>query len=405
MQRTKQNHAWRVFRLLLIFFCIGLSLQFTSCGKKQAENTVFSVDDLSGKKIGVQLGTTGDTLVSDYETDGSNTTVERFNKGNDAIQALKQGKIDAVVIDAQPAQSFVAANSDLMILPEEFANEDYAIAIAKGNSSLTSSINDALNTLKANGTLDAILNNYIGENIGQTPYTSPENVNRSNGTLVMATNAYFQPYEYYENGTIVGIDVDVATAICDTLGMTLKVEDMEFDSIIPAVTSGKASMGMAGMTVTPDRLKSVDFSDTYATGVQAIIVKEDSDITSVDDLFAEGASHKIGVQTGTTGDLYTTDDIEGAGLGTVERFQKGADAVLALTQGKIDCVVIDNNPAKSFVAANEGLKILDTEYAVEDYAICLPKNSPLTEKINTALAELTADGTIQKIIDKYISAE
>lgn len=162
---------------------------------------------------------------------------------------------------------------------------------------------------------------------------------------------------------------------------------------------------MAGMTVTPDRLKSVDFSDTYATGVQAIIVKEDSDITSVDDLFAEGASHKIGVQTGTTGDLYTTDDIEGAGLGTVERFQKGADAVLALTQGKIDCVVIDNNPAKSFVAANEGLKILDTEYAVEDYAICLPKNSPLTEKINTALAELTADGTIQKIIDKYISAE
>ena len=163
MQRTKQNHAWRVFRLLLIFFCIGLSLQFTSCGKKQAENTVFSVDDLSGKKIGVQLGTTGDTLVSDYETDGSNTTVERFNKGNDAIQALKQGKIDAVVIDAQPAQSFVAANSDLMILPEEFANEDYAIAIAKGNSSLTSSINDALNTLKANGTLDAILNNYIGE--------------------------------------------------------------------------------------------------------------------------------------------------------------------------------------------------------------------------------------------------
>ena len=213
-------------------------------------------------------------------------------------------------------------------------------------------------------------------------------------TLVMATNATFPPYEYYEG-----------QALADKLGMDFKIEDMEFDSIIPAVTSGKASMGMAGMTVTPDRLKSVDFSDTYATGVQAIIVKEGSDITSVDDLFAEGASHKIGVQTGTTGDLYTTDDIEGAGLGTVERFQKGADAVLALTQGKIDCLVIDNNPAKSFVAANEGLKILDTEYAVEDYAICLPKNSPLTEKINTALAELTADGTIQKIIDKYISAE
>ena len=274
MQRTKQNHAWRVFRLLLIFFCIGLSLQFTSCGKKQAENTVFSVDDLSGKKIGVQLGTTGDTLVSDYETDGSNTTVERFNKGNDAIQALKQGKIDAVVIDAQPAQSFVAANSDLMILPEEFANEDYAIAIAKGNSSLTSSINDALNTLKANGTLDAILNNYIGENIGQTPYTSPENVNRSNGTLVMATNAEFPPYEYYEGENVVGIDADMAKAICDKMGYDLKIDDMAFESILVAVSSGKAEFGAAGMTVTDERKESVDFTDTYANASQVVIVRK-----------------------------------------------------------------------------------------------------------------------------------
>ena len=166
-----------------------------------------------------------------------------------------------------------------MILPEEFANEDYAIAIAKGISSLTSSINDALNTLKANGTLDAILNNYIGENIGQTPYTSPENVNRSNGTLVMATNAYFQPYEYYENGTIVGIDVDVATAICDTLGMTLKVEDMEFDSIITAVSSGKADVGIAGMTVTPERQKNIDFSDSYTTSQQVIVVRNNDAVS------------------------------------------------------------------------------------------------------------------------------
>jgi len=166
-----------------------------------------------------------------------------------------------------------------MILPEEFANEDYAIAIAKGNSSLTSSINDALNTLKANGTLDAILNNYIGENIGQTPYTSPENVNRSNGTLVMATNAYFQPYEYYENGTIIGIDVDVATAICDTLGMTLKVEDMEFDSIITAVSSGKADVGIAGMTVTPERQKNIDFSDSYTTSQQVIVVRNNDAVS------------------------------------------------------------------------------------------------------------------------------
>lgn len=224
-------------------------------------------------------------------------------------------------------------------------------------------------------------------------------------TLIMATNAAFPPYEYYEGQDIVGIDAEIGAALAEKLGMDFKIEDMEFDSIIPAVTSGKATMGMAGMTMTEDRLKSVDFTDSYATGVQAIIVKEDSDITSVDDLFAEGASHIIGVQTGTTGDIYTTDDIEGAGLGTIERFPKGADAVLALTQGKIDCVVIDDNPAKSFVAANEGLKILDTEYAVEDYAICLAKDSELTEKINAALAELTEDGTVQAIIDKYITAE
>lgn len=224
-------------------------------------------------------------------------------------------------------------------------------------------------------------------------------------TLIMATNATFPPYEFYEGDEVVGIDAEIAAKIAEKLGMDFKIEDMEFDSIITAVTSGKASFGMAGMTVTEDRLKSVDFSDTYATGVQSVIVKEGSDITSVDDLFAEGATHTVGVQTGTTGDIYTTDDIEGAGLGTVERFPKGVDAVLALTQGKIDCVVIDNNPAKEFVAANEGLTILDTAYAEEDYAICFAKDSELKDKVNEALKELIADGTVQAIIDKYISAE
>ena len=366
-----------------------------------AADEIKSADDLEGKKIGVQLGTTGDADATEVK----DATVERYNKGNDAVMALKQGKIDCVVIDSEPAKKFVEKNDDLEIVEDIFDKEEYAICLSKDNADLTKEFNEALKELKDDGTLDSIRDNYIGDDAGKTPYETPKDADHSKGTLTMATNATFQPYEYYDGDKIVGIDVDIAQAVCDKLGYELKIEDMEFDSIIPAVTSGKASMGMAGMTVTPDRLKSVDFSDTYATGVQAIIVKEGSDIASVDDLFAEGASHKIGVQTGTTGDLYTTDDIEGAGLGKVERFQKGADAVLALTQGKIDCVVIDNNPAKSFVAANEGLKILDTEYAVEDYAICLPKNSPLTEKINTALAELTADGTIQKIIDKYISAE
>lgn len=225
------------------------------------------------------------------------------------------------------------------------------------------------------------------------------------GTLIMATNAEFPPYEFHEGGEIVGIDAEVAAAIAEKLGMGFQIEDMAFDSIIPAVTSGKASFGMAGMTVTEERLQNVDFSDSYATGVQVVIVKEGSAITTVDDLFAEGANNLVGVQTGTTGDIYATGDIEDEGLGTIERFNKGADAVLALTQDKIDCVIIDNEPAKEFVAANEGLVILDTAYAEEDYAICFAKDSELTEQVNGALKELIADGTVQSIIDKYINAE
>ena len=224
-------------------------------------------------------------------------------------------------------------------------------------------------------------------------------------TLVMATNATFPPYEFYEGEEIVGIDAELGAAIAEKLGMEFKIEDMEFDAIIPSVVSGKASFGIAGMTPTEERLMSADFSIPYTKGVQVIIVKEDSAITSADDLFAEGASNVIGVQTGTTGDLYSTWDLEDAGLATVERFNKGADAVLALTQGKVDCVVIDNEPAKEFVSANEGLTILETAYAEEEYAICFAKDSELKDLVNGALEELIADGTVQAIIDKYISAE
>lgn len=226
-------------------------------------------------------------------------------------------------------------------------------------------------------------------------------------TLKMGTNATFPPYEYYSDETddIIGIDAEVAALIAEKLGYELEIVDIEFDALIPAVVGGKVDFVMAGMTVTEERKQSVDFSDSYATGVQVVIVKEDSDITSVDDLFAEGANHKVGVQQGTTGDIYCSDDIEGAGLGSIERFKAGTDAVLALTTGKVDCVVIDNEPAKNYVAANEGLKILDTEYVSEDYAIALAKDSELTEKINAALEELIADGSVQAVIDKYISAE
>ena len=226
------------------------------------------------------------------------------------------------------------------------------------------------------------------------------------GKLVMATNAAFPPYEFLENNEIVGIDAEIAGAIAEKLGLELVIDDMEFDSIIEAVKSGKADMGLAGMTVTPEREEVVNFTVSYATGVQVVIVTEDSAITSVDDLFAEGASHIIGVQRNTTGDLYSTWDLEDAGLATIERYSKGADAVQALITGKVDCVVIDNEPAKAFVAANAGLKILDTEYVLENYAAAMSKdNEELFEAVNKALQELIADGTIQAIIDKYIPAE
>ena len=238
-----------------------------------AEGAVASVDDLPGKSIGVQLGTTGDIFASDYEEQGS--TIARFNKGNDAIQALLQGKIDCVMIDEQPAKAFVANTTGLKILEEPFAEEDYAICVSKDNAELTASINEALAKLKADGTLDNIVKNYIGDDTkGQFPYESPADVDRSNGTLVMATNAYFEPYEFYQGDKVVGIDADMAQAVCDVLGYELKIEDMEFDSIINAIQSGKADIGVAGITVTEDRLQSVDFTDSYASSKQVIIVKE-----------------------------------------------------------------------------------------------------------------------------------
>lgn len=220
------------------------------------------------------------------------------------------------------------------------------------------------------------------------------------GKLVMATNAEFPPYEYHDGDAIVGIDAEIAKAIADELGMELEIEDIAFDSIIPEIVSGKADMGLAGMTVTEDRMQSVDFSDTYAKASQKIIVTEDSEIASPDDL--KGVI--VGVQLGTTGDIYVSD-LEADGT-TVERYNKGFEAVQALSQGKIDAVVIDGEPAKTFVSETEGLKILDEAFTVEEYAIAVKKgNSELLDKINTALESLKDNGTLNEIVAKYIKAE
>ena len=222
-------------------------------------------------------------------------------------------------------------------------------------------------------------------------------------TLTMGTNVAFPPYEYYEEGEVVGIDAEIAAAIADKLGMKLVIEDMDFGAIIAAVSTGKVDFGMAGMTVTEERLQNVNFSTTYATGVQAIIVAEGSAITCVDDLYAEGAAYMIGVQESTTGDIYCTDDF---GAELVAKYKTGADAVMALATGKVDCVIIDIEPAKAFVAANEGLVLLESTYAEEEYAIAVAlENTELLDKINTALEELIADGTVAAIVEKYIPAE
>ena len=247
--------------------------------------------------------------------------------------------------------------------------------------------------------------------------------------LVMATNAAFPPYEFKDGENFAGIDVEIAQAIAAKLGMELEIVDVEFGAVLTGVAEGKYDFGMAGITVTDERKQSMDFSNTYATGIQVIIVADGSTITSLDDLFnfdaetgdpvsLKNPNIKIGVQQDTTGDIYSSDAIAKWGFNDlnadgsiktdrVVRYKTGADAVTALKTGTVDCVIIDNEPAKSFVAANEGIHILagDNEYAIEDYAICVKKgNSELLTKINEALAALKADGTIATIIAKYIKA-
>ena len=214
----------------------------------------------------------------------------------------------------------------------------------------------------------------------------------------MGTNAAFPPYEYYEGDTIVGIDAEIAQAIADELGLELVIEDMEFDGIIGAVTAGKVDMGLAGMTVTEDRLENVTFSDTYAHASQVVIVTNDSEIATVDDL----ANKTVGVQLGTTGDIYA-EDIEGV---TLERYNKGFEAVQSLLTGKIDAVIIDEQPAKAFVSQNEGIKILEEKFTDEDYAAAIAKdNTELVEAVNKALASLKSSGKLDEIVAKYITED
>ncbi len=267
-------------------------------------------------------------------------------------------KILAIILAASMALCFAACGNktndnvaqggkvQLKILDTEYANEDYAICVAKENTELLESINTALKELTEDGTADKIVNKYISGEAHDLKFQ--ENADGKE-ELHMATNAQFPPYEYYENNTIVGIDAEMAAAIADKLDKKLVIDDMEFDTIITAVQTGKADMGMAGMTVTEDRLKNINFSTSYAKGVQVVIVPEDSKITSADDLGKDDAKYLVGTQKGTTGDIYAEEDF---GSDRVMKYASGNEAVQALITGKVDCVIIDKEPAKAYVAAN-----------------------------------------------------
>lgn len=269
------------------------------------------------------------------------------------LLALAMGCSLAACGSTQDGSDAQTGSTKLKILDTEYTNENYAICIAKENTELLDKVNAALDTLQENGTAQAIIDKYISDVPNDLQFQQDV---EGKEELHMATNAFFPPYEYYENDTVVGIDPEMAAAIADVLDMKLVIDDMDFDAILPAVTSGKADIGMAGMTVTPDREESVNFSKPYANGILSVIVTEDSPITTVDDLLDPDAEYVAGVQQGTTSDIYLSDSYENGGIteDRVAKFNKGADAIQALLTGKIDCVVIDSQPAQAFVEANNG---------------------------------------------------
>ncbi|MCH5265846.1 MAG: transporter substrate-binding domain-containing protein [Lachnospiraceae bacterium] len=257
---------------LFVSIMVGCMLFLTACGSSAPANTVHSLDDLKGKKIGVQLKTTGDVYSSDIE----GADVQRYNKGEDAVLALRKGEVDAVMVDDAPAEVFVAEYGDIKILDEAFADEEYGIAVSKGNTELLDKINKALDTLQSAGTIDKIAQAWEKGEVEKTAYEGQTKEKYANGTLVMATNAEFPPYESRtENDEIIGIDVDIMKAVCDELDMKLQVEHTSFDSIFASVERGMADVGVAAITITEERLKKFDFSKPYVAAKQVIIVRGD----------------------------------------------------------------------------------------------------------------------------------
>lgn len=384
-----------------LLLCLAV---FVGCNESDAlANRVYKISDLGHKKVAVQIGNTADVYASEYGGDTARIDVERYTKLADAVQALKQGKIDAVLLDDQPAIYFVKQNPSLRILEESFVEETYAGVIAKGNEGLLDTFNLVLKEMRENGIFDSLMNTYIN---GTGSYHYAQTV-KQGPKLVLATNAQFPPYEYYQGELIVGLEIELAYYLADKMGRVLDVQDMEFDAVINAVSSGKADLGLSGFTVTEDRKKSINFTDKLVDNKVVVMVRGDAKanelvnrVFSVSDL-----SHKkVGVQIGNTADIYASKYGGDTAKIDVERYNKLADAIQALRQGKIDAVLCDDQPANTFVKQNPSLKILDEVFVEERFAgVVAKENWALLDTINMALIQLKTSGTYDSIFNTYIN--
>lgn len=372
------------------------------------DSDITCLADLNGKKVAVQEGTTGDILCTpgednDVITDES-TTVQRFKKGTDAVVSLNNGGVDAVVIDKNPAENFVANNvGKLKMIEDDTTTEEYAIAVGKDNAELMQKINSGLAKIKEDGTFDKLVAEYIGGDTDEEEVAADAEF-----TITVGTNAEFPPFEYInDNGEPDGFDMAIIKAIGEVEGFDVEITNMEFKSLVASLATGSLDAVIAGMTVTEERKQSVDFSDSYYTAVQCIVIrKEDADeITCLADLNGK----KVAVQEGTTGDILCTpgedNDVITDENTTVQRFKKGTDAIVSLNNGGVDAVVIDQNPAENFVANNaDTLTLMEDDTSTEEYAIAVQKgDTELLEKINDGLAKIKENGTFDKLVEEYIN--
>ncbi len=351
-----------------------------------AERAVTIFSELDGLKIGVQMGTTGDLYVTENLP---GATVERYNKALDAVIDLVAGRLDAVVTDAEPAKVYAAPYEELKILDENVSEEMYGIAAALGNEELIAQVDAALAAIIEGGYYDALYEMWFGEEEAEEAVK-----------VVIGTNAEFAPFEYFnEEGEIDGFDADLIEMIMTALGYEFEIISIDFDALLPALESGRIDLAIAAMTITEERLENALFSAPYFNASQKIIVKADSDIAT----FADLNGKKIGVQMGTTGDLYVTENLAEA---TVERYNKALDAVIDLVAGRLDAVVTDAEPAKVYAAPYQELKILDENVSEEMYGIAAALgNEELIAAVDSAMATIMEGGYYDALYEMWFGEE